>query len=148
MENFFRKNLEFLKHKRGETYASIGLQADVSANTVSYWLNKNFEPKMIEVVKLSQYFEIPINDLLFTDLSNTDLTENRSVEKKPTNTNLNTGANTDLTTQNPLTLAHRQQAEVPPLWAIGMLQKLEAMAADIEALKKDDDNSESRVGAA
>jgi|GEM_PF-5760866 len=70
MFNFFRSNLEYLKDKKGETYASIGLQAGCSANTVSYWVHKNNEPKMIEVERIAQYFEIPIQDLLYVEMSN------------------------------------------------------------------------------
>lgn len=76
MQNFFKTNLEYLKRIRNETYGSIALQVGCSANTVSYWVNKDFEPKMSELEKLSQYFEISIHQLLYSDFEKDGIPNN------------------------------------------------------------------------
>ena len=89
MKNKFRSNLTYLKEINNESFASIGLQADCSANTVSYWINKKSEPKMNEVEKIAQYFEISIQDLLYKDLSIVHLNKKESEEITGENVHLN-----------------------------------------------------------
>ncbi len=89
MENNFRSNIEYLRKIKGISYAGIGLQADCSANTVSYWIHKNTEPKMIEVERLARFFEIPIQELLYSNLSKGNLIEKSEQSENVPKGNLN-----------------------------------------------------------
>ena len=103
MENFFKKNIAYLKKKNNETYDSIGLQANCSGNTVSFWINKDFEPRMSELEKLAKYFEISIQDLLYSDLSNVQVSKNMGIKKTGTDVQLNVQADVQLKQNNVLT---------------------------------------------
>jgi transcriptional regulator with XRE-family HTH domain len=148
MPTFLSSNLILLRKEKGLTQAEAAQVLGLKRNTYANYESGHTEPDLTTLVNISQFFGIATDKLLSMDLQNVNLNENRSVEKNAENVNPNVNRNVNLTPQNPLTLAHRQAAEVPPLWAIGMLQKLEQLAADMEALKKDDNNAESRVGAA
>lgn len=100
MKNQFAKNLIFLKDRNKETFASIGLQAGVSANTVSNWIEERTEPKISDVNKISQYFEISPSDLLFTDLGSVNLTNGKAVKKNRKNVNRNVDLNVNPTPKN------------------------------------------------
>lgn len=89
MKNLFKENLVFLKEKNNETYASIGLQVGVSANTVSNWVEQRSEPKISEVDKISQIFAISIHDLLYTDLKLVKLNNYVKAQKNSKNVKLN-----------------------------------------------------------
>lgn len=93
MKNQFAKNLIFLKDRNKETFASIGLRAGVSANTVSNWVEERTEPKISDVNKISQIFEIPPSDLLFTDLESVNLNNAVVVKKNAKNVNRNVDLN-------------------------------------------------------
>ncbi|HMP92592.1 MAG TPA: helix-turn-helix transcriptional regulator [Phnomibacter sp.] len=149
MENkIWRKNLKFLRKKNDKTQSDIGFALNCKQQVIGNWENGIGSPNFEQIGILTKFLGVSADDFLFTDLENVHLNENRSVEKNGENVHLNVHPNVHLTTPTGPTLAHRQAAEVPPLWAIGMLQKLEEISAELEALKKDDDNAESRVGAA
>jgi transcriptional regulator with XRE-family HTH domain len=142
------KNLRYLREKRGLVQSQMTDYVNVSRTKWVDYERGKASPPIETVFKIAEFFQVDAKDLVFTDLENVHLTENGSVEKNAENVHLNVHPNVHPNAQTPLTLAHRHAAEVPPLWAIGMLQKLEQLAADMEALKKDDNNAESRVGAA
>jgi transcriptional regulator with XRE-family HTH domain len=144
----WRKNLKFLRKKNAKTQSDVGFALNCKQQVIGNWENGIGSPDFEQIGILTRFLGISADDFLFTDLENVHLTENGSVEKNTGNVHLNVHPNVHPSAQNGPKLAHRQAAEVPPLWAIGLLQKIEEMAADIEALKKDDENAESRVGAA
>lgn len=82
MKNNFVNNLTFLKDIKNETFANIGLQANVAANTVSNWLSKKTEPKLSELEKIAQYFEITLNELIYSDLQKGRFEQKIDVAKK------------------------------------------------------------------
>ena len=100
MVNLFKKNLAFLKEKTGKTYDDIALQLNCSANTISYWVNKDFEPKMSQLELLAKYFEITIEMLLYEDLQIVNLNENEGVKKSDENVNLNVNHRVNLNATN------------------------------------------------
>ncbi len=89
MENFFKRNLVYLKDKFDETYGSIGLQVGVSANTVANWIERNNEPKMSQLEIIAQIFEISLVDLMYSDLSDVNLNFGQDGGKNTENVNLN-----------------------------------------------------------
>lgn len=82
MKLVFRENLTFLKNSRGVTQADIGLQVGKGGNTIGYWEKGKGEPSVSDIHTLSQYFDISIFDLLYTDLAKGNLTENPENSKK------------------------------------------------------------------
>jgi transcriptional regulator with XRE-family HTH domain len=71
--NFFGKNLRFLIKKLALSQASIESVVDKRQTTISNWINEKSSPDAEDLVKLSQYFGIPIDDLCLIDLSNGNL---------------------------------------------------------------------------
>lgn len=69
MSNFFIPNIKYLKKKMSITQSDIGFQVGKKGNTIGYWEAGKGEPDMTDLIKLSQYFDISIENLLFTDLS-------------------------------------------------------------------------------
>jgi|GEM_PF-2821722 len=111
MKNLFKENLAYLKEEFNETYANIGLKADVSANTVTNWIDKNNEPKISQLEKIAQYFEISVQDLLFTDLKNVNLNRRDGNGKNTKNVNLNVNPSVNLNPKKGKELGHLDQAK-------------------------------------
>ncbi len=65
----FQTNLKFLRaHKRrkgDEVASAIG----VSRTVMSGWENQGYEPRYAQLVALSDYYRVRIDDLLRTDLT-------------------------------------------------------------------------------
>lgn len=89
MVNLFKKNVAYLKEKKAVNYDDIGFALNCSANTISYWVNKDFEPKMSQLEKMAQYFEITLQELLYEDLSNVHLNKKEDIKKSEENVHLN-----------------------------------------------------------
>lgn len=75
MENFFAKNLRFLRENKNMSQEDLAKKLGVEFATISHWENKRREPKMDMVVKIASVFNID-EDILFSDL-----TENNSLDK-------------------------------------------------------------------
>lgn len=139
MKNLFKENLVFLKEKNNETYASIALQAGVSPNTVSNWVDQRSEPKISEVHKISQYFEIAIHDLLFTDLRHVNLNNFNEAGKNWKNVNLNVYRNVNLNGDSSPSEVNERRVEYPSGKAVTATKKVynleETMATALRALE-------------
>lgn len=70
---FFASNLKFLLSKLSLSQASIEPVVDKRQTTISNWLNGKSSPDAGDLVKLSQFFLISMDDLCLMDLSKGDL---------------------------------------------------------------------------
>ncbi|MDR1567850.1 MAG: XRE family transcriptional regulator [Streptococcaceae bacterium] len=75
--NFFGKNLKYLRKKNKLEQRGIAdLLGKKSVGTISYWEQGKSEPKHEILNFLADYFDVSVNDLLNTDLSNKKRTVN------------------------------------------------------------------------
>lgn len=137
MKDLLAKNIKYLRLKSGKTQTDIGLQLKKAHTSIGNWEKGIAEPSLSEIEQIARIFEMDASDLLFKDLENVHLMVKEESEPYGKKVHPNVHGNVHLIAKKGTDLPERHQAETPPLWAIGMLQKLEAMAADIEALKKD-----------
>lgn len=66
--NLFSKNLRFLRKYRQLNQDEIAALFNKRANTIGNWENQKSEPNIAELMKLGEYFEVQLSDLLHTDL--------------------------------------------------------------------------------
>jgi transcriptional regulator with XRE-family HTH domain len=67
MKIYFTSNLEFLKALHGLTNKKIGDDTGIG-QTFNNYISGRHEPSLANLVALSQYFKINIDDLLLKDL--------------------------------------------------------------------------------
>lgn len=64
MENYFAKNLKSFRLERNLSQQKLARLIDVSQQCISEWENANIEPTMSSLWKLSDVFEISIDELV------------------------------------------------------------------------------------
>ena len=70
--NFFSKNLSYLRKEKGMTQTELANRVNVDQTTIGRWEDGNREPTIGNVVNISNVFNIPVTDLLDKDLTRTD----------------------------------------------------------------------------
>lgn len=71
MNNYFSKNLKYLREKKGLEQQELADMLNVGRSTISCWENGLRSPQMEYVLKLAQYFNVK-DDFIFSDLSNVE----------------------------------------------------------------------------
>jgi transcriptional regulator with XRE-family HTH domain len=66
--SLFSKNLRFLRKRGSLKQEDISVLFNKQANTVGNWENGKSEPSLTELIKLSEYFRVSVQDLLNYDL--------------------------------------------------------------------------------
>lgn len=75
MENYFAKNLKFLRESLKLSQEDLANKLGVELGTISHWENKRREPKMDMVLKIANVFNVD-DDILFKDLSTNNTNNN------------------------------------------------------------------------
>ena len=75
--NFLARNLKYLRNQKGITQATICASIDVPKSTYSNWETEVSEPEIEMLVRLSQFFEIELSQLI-----GEDLTDGKPIEKE------------------------------------------------------------------
>ncbi|MCX6210084.1 MAG: LexA family transcriptional regulator [Bacteroidetes bacterium] len=70
MTNFFQSNLKFLRKQSGVNQTEIALQLNKAHTSIGNYEKGISEPTISEINILSQFFDISIENLINTDLSN------------------------------------------------------------------------------
>ncbi len=65
--SLFSKNLRFLRKKGSLSQEEISLLFNKRANTIGNWENQKSEPSLAELIRLGEYFNVSIQELLHTD---------------------------------------------------------------------------------
>lgn len=72
MENqektYLSTNLKFLRNSKGKSLREVAGVCNKSDVAVHYWENGTREPSAVDLAKLSNFFNIPIDDLMLKDL--------------------------------------------------------------------------------
>lgn len=79
MDNYFSKNLKYLREKKGLEQQELADMLNVGRSTISCWENDLRSPQMEYVLKLAQYFNVKDN-FIFDDLSATEFDNASFVE--------------------------------------------------------------------
>jgi transcriptional regulator with XRE-family HTH domain len=77
--SLFSKNLRFLRKKKGMNQDEISVLFDKKPNTVGNWENKKSEPSLAELMKLSEFFQVNLQELLNTDLEGVSSQEEQTL---------------------------------------------------------------------
>ena len=70
-ENFFPRNLEYLRKSRNITQSELASKIGVDQTTIGRWEDGNREPTVGNVSNIAKHFNVSIPDLLDKDLSQT-----------------------------------------------------------------------------
>ena len=62
------KNLRFLRKQKGVNQKEVSLLFKKQANTIGNWENGKSEPSIGELIKLAEYFNVGMQQLLHADL--------------------------------------------------------------------------------
>jgi DNA-binding XRE family transcriptional regulator len=146
--NFLSKNLKYLRKRFAVSQEQLGLQVEKRQTTIGNWENEVSEPNVKELIVITNYFGLSLDDLILSDLEksnliteevislfkrNGNLKGNRignPIGKKPTNYE---PANTGLSTAN--------EGQETLLFAVlntlrQMDGKIDTVRAGVEELKK------------
>lgn len=71
MDKYFKENLKFLRKKLKLSQQDLADKLKkINRSTISRYESGEIDPTVGNVLLISNYLDIPINDLLFTDLQN------------------------------------------------------------------------------
>lgn len=68
MKKHFSTNLKFLRTKKKFTQSNLSSLLKKDYSTIGKWENNLREPTLEDIIAIAEIFEIPIGDLLCTDL--------------------------------------------------------------------------------
>jgi transcriptional regulator with XRE-family HTH domain len=66
--SLFSQNLRFLRKKGNHNQEEIARIFNKQANTVGNWENQKSEPSFTELMRLGEFFQVSVENLLLTDL--------------------------------------------------------------------------------
>jgi len=78
----FGKNLKHLRKEKDLNQADIAEIVGKGDGTISNWEKGSAEPSFSEINEISKFFGIPMNDMLFVDLSIVHLSSDEKATKK------------------------------------------------------------------
>lgn len=86
MNNFFATNFKFLREKNKMTQEEIAKKLEKDYSTIGKWEKGQRYPIMLDVIRISQIFNVSLEDLILKDLriidKNNDNKEFTESEKK------------------------------------------------------------------
>jgi len=72
MDKYFKENLKYIRKKLKMSQQDLADKLKkINRSTISRYESGEIDPTIGNVLLIANYFNIPINDLLFTDLQNT-----------------------------------------------------------------------------
>ncbi len=75
--HFLGKNLRYLRKQSSRTQSEIASLIQKGQTTIGNWENGISEPSLNELLIISNYFDIPVDTLLKTDLAETQIPVSR-----------------------------------------------------------------------
>lgn len=67
-KTYISTNLKYLRNLKGKSLNDVANICDKTDVAVHYWENGTREPSAVDIAKLSNYFDISVDDLLNKDL--------------------------------------------------------------------------------
>lgn len=68
MDIYLSKNLKFLRKEQRLSQSSVARDLGISRNKIVSYENRNIQPKITLLIRLSKYFKIPLYDLVTTEI--------------------------------------------------------------------------------
>lgn len=145
----FGKNLKGLIEKLAISQASIENVVEKRQTTISNWIHGRTDPNAEDLVRLSLYFGISVDDLLFTDLEGGNLITEAFVQKFKQKGSLNGNVTGNLTTKVHQFIGEQaelkkdlSQSEETAFWTLLQMirqldSKLDLLRASVEAMRKE-----------
>lgn len=65
---FFRSNLSYLRKKKGLTQDAVAEYLGLTPQAIGLYENGEREPTLNNLIKISRYFEVSVDDLLLVDM--------------------------------------------------------------------------------
>lgn len=69
MARFFNKNLKFIRQEKGISQQELADKLNLDRSTISRWENDDMDITIGNALKLSDFFNIPMEEFTGTDLS-------------------------------------------------------------------------------
>ena len=67
-KTFIASNLKYLRNKENKSLNDIANVCDKTDVAVHYWENGSREPSAVDIAKISNFYNVPIDDLIVKDL--------------------------------------------------------------------------------
>lgn len=64
MENNFKENLKQLRKESGLSQTQLANALNLTVKTISHWETGYTEPSIKQILELSEFFKVPLEDLL------------------------------------------------------------------------------------
>ncbi|MEI3530640.1 MAG: helix-turn-helix domain-containing protein [Bacilli bacterium] len=72
---YLSSNLKFLRNVKGKTQQEVAKYCDKTNTAISNWEKGIREPDALDLAKLSNFFDIQIDDLMLKDLRKAEMTD-------------------------------------------------------------------------
>lgn len=82
---YIADNLAYLRKQRGLQQTQVAEFIGKGATTVSGWENKRSQPDYEDLLSLCKFFGVTLENLLYCDLQNVQVSENREMEENGQN---------------------------------------------------------------
>lgn len=79
--NYFSKNIRYLRKKYGITQSELAKRIGKTKNAVSNWEQGIRQPIVLDVIKICNYFDIDFSDLMESDLTQKKFNDDELVLK-------------------------------------------------------------------
>lgn len=75
MSEYFRKNLKYLREKKGLSQGKLAEMIKKDRSSITYWELGKSEPSIENVLKICEVLKVPIFDMTGKDLTKEEITE-------------------------------------------------------------------------
>lgn len=72
METYFKKNLKYLRTKKGISQLNLAEKIGKDQSSIAYWESGKAEPTLENVIKIADTLQVPIEDFVGKDLTTMD----------------------------------------------------------------------------
>lgn len=66
--NYFAYNVKALRKERGLSQPELAKAINVSKGMISFWENGIYEPTATNIIKIAQFFDVSIDELLLNEI--------------------------------------------------------------------------------
>lgn len=87
MDNFFPKNLKYLREKKNLSQNKLGELTGVNQTSIARWENEEVSPSIDNVIEVAKVFNLSLADLLGKDLSKNADVNTSPIKRKIDNLN-------------------------------------------------------------
>lgn len=150
-ENNLAKNLLFLRRRNRINQTELASRVNKRSTTISNWENKLSEPNVQELIEISNFFGVSLDDLVMGDFENGKVFTSPTLEQKQQNGKVNGKVNGKLSAEKEASEPHGSPTQEPPkepgdsaFWAV--LSALRLMDGKLDGLRAVVDSINEKTG--